>query len=140
MVVVDGPGVPLGNLLDAASPAEVTLVEATLETIAVPRQGRGRPRQRPVRLIYDKACDSDPLRQRLAKRGIDLICPHRKNRTKPPLQDGRKLRRYKRRWKVERTFAWLGNFRRLLVRWEHHITMYSAFFHVACLLITLRKL
>ena len=106
MVVVDGPGVPLGNLLDAASPAEVTLVEATLETIAVPRQGRGRPRQRPVRLIYDKACDSDPLRQRLAKRGIDLICPHRKNRTKPPLQDGRKLRRYKRRWKVERTFAW----------------------------------
>lgn len=140
MVVVDGHGVPLGNLLDAASPAEVTLVEATLETIAVPRQGRGRPRQRPVRLIYDKACDSDPLRQRLAKRGIDLICPHRKNRTKPPLQDGRKLRRYKRRWKVERTFAWLGNFRRLLVRWEHHITMYSAFFHVACLLITLRKL
>ena len=140
MVVVDGPGVPLGNLLDAASPAEVTLVEATLETIAVPRQGRGRPRQRPVRLIYDKACDSDPLRQRLAKRGIDLICPHRKNRTKPPLQDGRKLRRYKRRWKVERTFAWLGNFRRLLVRWEHHITMYSAFFHVACLLITLKKL
>ena len=140
MVVVDGHGVPLGNLLDAASPAEVTLVEATLETIAVPRQGRGRPRQRPVRLIYDKACDSDPLRQRLAKRGIDLICPHRKNRTKPPLQDGRKLRRYKRRWKVERTFAWLGNFRRLLVRWEHHITMYSAFFHVACLLITLKKL
>ena len=140
MVVVDGQGVPLGNLLDAASPAEVTLVEATLETIAVPRQGRGRPRQRPVRLIYDKACDSDPLRQRLAKRGIDLICPHRKNRTKPPLQDGRKLRRYKRRWKVERTFAWLGNFRRLVVRWEHHITMYSAFFHVACLLITLKKL
>lgn len=140
MGVVDGPGVPLGNLLDAASPAEVTLVEATLETIAVPRQGRGRPRQRPVRLIYDKACDSDPLRQRLAKRGIDLICPHRKNRTKPPLQDGRKLRRYKRRWKVERTFAWLGNFRRLVVRWEHHITMYSAFFHVACLLITLKKL
>ena len=118
----------------------MTLVEATLETIAVPRQGRGRPRQRPVRLIYDKACDSDPLRQRLAKRGIDLICPHRKNRTKPPLQDGRKLRRYKRRWKVERTFAWLGNFRRLVVRWEHHITMYSAFFHVACLLITLKKL
>jgi transposase len=140
MVVVDGQGIPLGNLLDAASPAEVTLVEATLETIAVPRQGRGRPRKRPVRLIYDKACDSDPLRQRLAKRGIDLICPHRKNRRKPPLQDGRKLRRYKRRWKVERTFAWLGNFRRLVVRWEYHITMYSAFFHMACLLITLKKL
>jgi transposase len=140
MVVVDGQGVPVGNLLDSASPAEVKLVESTLETIAVPRQGRGRPRKRPERLIYDKACDSDALRKRLARRGIELICPHRNNRKRPPLQDGRKLRRYKRRWKVERTFAWFGNFRRLVVRWERHITMYRAFFHVACLLITLRKL
>ena len=140
MVVVDGQGIPLGNLLDAASPAEVTLLEPTLETIAVPRHGPGRPRKKPERVIYDKACDSDPLRQRLAKRGIELICPHRRHRVKPPLQDGRKLRRYRRRWKVERTFAWLGNFRRLLVRWEVHITMYQAFFHVACLLITLRQL
>jgi transposase len=140
MVVVDGAGIPVGNLLDSASPAAVTLVEATLETIAVPRQGRGRPRKRPERLIYDKACDADALRKRLARRGIDLICPHRKNRTKPSMQDGRKLRRYKRRWKVERTLAWWGNFRRLVVRWERHITMYRAFFHVACLLITLKKL
>jgi hypothetical protein len=60
------------------------------------------PRKRPERLIYDKEDDSDALRKRLAKRGIDLMCPHRKNRQKPPLQDGRKLRRDKRRWKVER--------------------------------------
>jgi transposase len=140
MVVVDGHGVPLGNLLESASPAEVKLVEPTLETIAVPRAGRGRPRKRPERLIYDRACDADPLRKRLARRGIDLICPHRKNRKRPPLQDGRKLRRYRRRWKVERTFSWLGNFRRLVVRWERDIKMYRAFFHVACLLITLRKL
>ena len=140
MVVVDGHGVPLGHHLASASPAEVTLVESTRETIAVPRGGRGRPRQRPERLLYDKACDADALRQRLSRRGIDLMCPHRKNRQQPALQDGRKLRRYKRRWKVERTFAWLGNFRRLVVRWERHITIYRAFFHVACLLITLRKL
>jgi transposase len=140
MVVVDGQGVPLGNLLESASPAEVKLLEPTLDTIAVPRNGPGRPRKRPARVIYDKACDSDPLRKRLARRGIDLICPHRQNRVRPPLQDGRKLRRYTRRWKVERTFAWLGNFRRLVVRWESHITMYQAFFHVACLLITLRQL
>jgi transposase len=140
MVVVDGQGLPLGNLLDAASPAEVKLIEPTLETVAVPRRGRGRPRKRPARLIYDKACDSDALRKRLAKRGIELICPHRNNRKKPPLQDRRKLRRYKRRRKVERTFAWLGNFRRLVVCWEYNITMYRAFFHVACLLITLKKL
>ena len=140
MVVVDGQGIPLGNLLDSASPAEVTLLEPTLDTIAVPRNGPGRPRKSPERVIYDKACDSDALRQRLTKRGMELICPHRRNRVKPPLQDGRKLRRYKRRWKVERPFAWLGNFRRLVVRWARHSLMYQAFFHVACRLITLRQL
>jgi transposase len=140
MVVVDGQGVPLGVHLDSASPAEVNLLEPTLATIAVPRAGRGRPRQKPERVITDKAYDSDPLRSRLARRGIELIAPHRRNRKKVPTQDGRKLRRYRRRWKVERTFAWLGNFRRLLVRWEHHLTMYLAFFHLACLLITLRRL
>lgn len=140
MVVVDGQGVPLGVHLDAASPAEVTLLEPTLATIAVPRAGPGRPRQKPERLIADKAYDSDPLRQRLARRGIELIVPHRRNRKKPRTQDGRKLRRYRRRWKVERTFSWFGNFRRLVVRWERHLTMYRAFFHLACLLITLNRL
>ncbi|MCB0323256.1 MAG: transposase, partial [Bdellovibrionales bacterium] len=80
---------------------------------------------------------SDPLRERLANRGIELICPHKSNRVKPPTQDGRKLRRYSRRWKVERSIAWLGNFRRLIVRWERQIRCYRAFFHAACMLITL---
>ena len=140
MVVVDGAGIPLGNYLDSASPAEITLIEMTLEQVAVPRSGRGRPRKNPDRLIYDKAADSDPLRTRLARRGIELICPHRKNRKKPPTQDGRPLRRYKRRWKVERTFSWWGNFRRLVVRWEYPIERYQAFVNVACLLIVLRQL
>ena len=140
MVVVDGQGVPLGKHLCSASPNEVTLIEPTLATVAVPRPGGiGRPRNKPQRLIYDKAADSDPLRNRLKKRGIDLICPHRCNRSKPKLQDGRKLRRYKRRWKVERTFAWFGNFRRLVVRYDRDIMIYGAFFHVACLIITLRQ-
>jgi len=140
MVVVDGEGVPLGNYLDAASPAEVTLVERTLETIKVPRNGPGRPRTRPERLIGDKAYDSDPLRERLRARGIEPIFPHRKNRVAPPTQDGRKLRRYRRRWIVERTNAWLGNFRRLVVRWERYLHMYGAFVHVALMIITLRTL
>jgi len=140
MVVVDGQGIPLGVHLDSASPAEVTLVAPTLKTIAVPRAGPGRPRQNPDRLIADRGYDSDPLRQRLARQGIDLIVPHRKNRKKPPTQDGRKLRRYQRRWKVERTFSWLSTFRRLVVRWDYSLKMYLAFFHLACLIITLRRL
>jgi transposase len=137
---VDSQGVPLGIRLDSASPAEVNLLEPTLATIGVPRAGPGRSRQKPERVIVDKAYGSDPLRSRLARRGIELIAPHRRNRKKSNTQDGRKLRRYRRRWKVERTFAWLGNFRRLVVRWERHLTMYLAFFHLACLLITLRRL
>jgi len=66
--------------------------------------------------------------------------PHRTNRKKKPTQDGRKLRRYKRQYKVERTFSWLGNCRRLIVRYDRNITIYRAFFHIACLIITLRRL
>lgn len=140
MVVVDGQGVPLGNHLDGASPAEVKLVTKTLAQVCVPRTGRGRPKSKPHRLIADRAYDSDPLRKQLAARGIELICPHRCNRRKPATQDGRALRRYRKRWKVERTFAWLGNFRRLVVRYDRALLMYNAFFHVACLLIALRHL
>jgi transposase len=140
MVVVDGGGVPLGNSLHSASPGEVTLAEATLATIRVGRRHHaGRPRQKPVRVIADKAYDSDPLRKRLRQRGIELIVPHRCNRKKPATQDGRALRRYRRRWIIERTNAWLGNFRRLVVRYDRSLTIYGAFFHIACFMIVLRR-
>jgi transposase len=123
----------------SASPHEVTLIEPTLQRIRVPRPSRGRPRSKPKRLLYDLAADSDPLRKRLARRGIELVCPHRTNRTKRKTQDGRKLRRNKRRWKIERTISWIGNFRRLLIRWERKVAMFEAFLHVACLFIALRQ-
>ena len=114
MVLVDGQGLPLGVRLESASPGEATLAEATLQEVRVPRR-KGRPRQKPERVIADRAYDSDPLRERLKKRGIDLIVPYRKNSKLRRYEDGRKLRRYKRRWIIERTNAWFGQFRRLLV-------------------------
>ena len=138
MVVVDGQGIPLGGAITSASPAEVRLAEETLETIKVPRQGRGRPKSRPKRLIGDKAYDSDQLRASLAGKGIRLLVPYRRNRkdkkTSPEVEE-----RYQHRWKIERTFAWLGNFRRLVVRYERLITVYSGFFHLACIIILLRR-
>jgi transposase len=140
MVVVDGRGLPLGNYLHSASPAEVKLAETTLATIRVGRSHHsGRPRQKPMRVIADKAYDSDPLRERLRQRGIELICPHKRNLVRPATQDGRALRRYKRRWIVERTNAWLGNFRRLVVRYDRSLMIYGAFFHIACFMIVLRR-
>lgn len=134
MVVVDGQGVPLGSQLLEASPAEVTLVEHTLNGVA------GRHRRNIRRLIADRAYDSDTLREHLAQQNIELICPHRGGRTKKKTQDGRALRRYRHRWKIERTFAWLGNFRRLVVRYDRSTLIYEAFFHLACAIITLRHL
>jgi transposase len=92
-------------------PAEVRLAETTLAAIRVGRRHHpGRPRPKPLRVIAEKAYDSDPVRKRLRQRGSELICPHKKNRVRPATQDGRALRRYKRRWIVERANAWLGNF------------------------------
>jgi transposase len=138
MVLVDGEGIPLGIRLESASPHEVTLAEATLSEVRVP-QPRGRSRQNPERLIGDTAYDSDPLRERLKRRKVDLIAPYRGNRKKRPYEDGRKMRRYKRRWIVERTHSWLGQFRRLLVRHEFLLSTYRAFFYVACFWIILRR-
>ena len=93
----------------------------------------------PARLIGDKAYDSDGLDQKLEEEyGIELIAPNRARRGKT--QDGRKLRRYKRRWKVERLFAWMHNFRRLVTRWEYHIENFLGFVHLACLQMLLRHL
>ena len=92
-----------------------------------------------MRVIADKAYDSDPLRNRLRRRGIELICPHKKGRVRPATQDGRALRRYRHRWIIERTIAWLGNFRRLVVRYDRSLKIYEAFFQIACLMIVLRR-
>ena len=130
MVIADAHGLPLAVHTASASRYFVTLVEATLdETVTVGR---------PQRLVGDRAYDSDPLDQKLAQCGIELIAPHRKNRVKPASQDGRPLRRYKRRWKIERTFAWLNKFKRVITRWDRCIERYTAFVHLALAMILLR--
>ena len=70
---------------------------------------------------------------------MELIAPHRSNRSRPRTQDGRPLRRYKRRWKIERLFAWLQNFRRLVVRYEYHAENFLAMVHLGCIVILLRQ-
>jgi hypothetical protein len=89
MAVADRTGLPIAISVESASPHEVGLVERTLE--------RRFTKERPKRLIGDRAYDSDPLDERLRKQGIELIVPHKTNRRKPPTQDGRPLRRYRNR-------------------------------------------
>lgn len=131
MVLIDGEGLPLAGEIASASPHEVTLIEPLLDQRIL--------RKNPRRLIDDAAADSDPLRKRLKRRRIELICPHRKNRKKPATQDGRRLRRYCRRWKVERSIGWLQNFRRLVTRYEHYAHLFHGFVQLACLMIVMRR-
>jgi transposase len=130
MAVADRTGLPVAVHTAAATPHEVTLVPDTLAATFTS--------EHPERLIGDKAYDSDPLDLALAAVGIELMAPHRANRARPKTQDGRPLRRYKRRWKVERLFAWLQNFRRVLVRHEYLAENYLGFVCLGCILILLR--
>jgi transposase len=132
MLLVDGNGLPLGVDIDTARPAEVGLSEPLLKEAVMDVV--------PGRLIYDRAADSDPIRKRLAERGVELICPHRRGRVRPPTQDGRPLRRYRRRWIIERTISWLHSFRRLVTRYEHYSFLFHSFAKLACMMIVLRRL
>jgi transposase len=131
MVLADGNGIPLATEVEAANHAEVNLIEPLLDEAVTA--------QVPPRLVYDRAADSDPLRERLAQRGVELVCPHRKGRVRKKTQDGRKLRRYRRRWKIERTIAWLHDFRRIVTRYEVYAHLYHGFVKLACLMICLRR-
>ena len=132
-IVVDSQGLPLGVSVASANTGEPQMVQQTLDLFAEDTQ--------PERLIGDKGYDSDPLDAVMADLGIEMIAPHRSNRRPDTrTQDGRPLRRYRHRWIVERTIAWLGYHRRLLVRWEKKLSIFVGFTLLGCLMITLKKI
>jgi transposase len=133
MAIVNRRSLPLAVHVASASPAEIRLVEPTLNDRFIETY--------PPRLIGDKAYDSDPMDAQLEDAfGIALIAPHRHNRVRAATQDGRVLRRYKRRWVVERFFAWLHNSRRLVTRWERHVENFVGMLQLGCMRILLNRL
>lgn len=129
MAFADSAGLPIAISIADGSRHDVTLVEQTLDAAFVDYL--------PQKLIADKAFDSLPLAQRLrAERNIELIAPLRRT-SGTRKQDGRALRRYKRRWKVERLFAWLKRFRRVAVRWEVKAQNFLGFLELACIRLLL---
>src|SRR3984957_14137764 len=125
MAVADRHGLPVPICIESATPHEVKLATSTLVQMVV--------HDAPRNLIGDNPYDSDKLDDELR------CCPHRSNR-RIKTQDKRRLRRYGRRWKIERLFAWLQNFRRLVVRYERHAENILGMLHLACCLILLRHL
>jgi transposase len=130
MAMADRHGLPIAIGIASASPHESTLVKGTIAQRFIV--------ETPMRLIGDKAYDSDPLDDELRQHGIELIAPNRSNHEKT--QDGRPLRRYRRRWRIERLFAWLFNFRRVVTRYEHHASNFLGLVQLACCCILLRHL
>lgn len=132
MIMVDAKGLPVAVSTGSASPHESTLVQELFAFML--------PAQSPQRLIGDKAYDSDRLDEQLAQRGIEMIAPHRANRRPGnATQDGRSLRRYQRRWTVERTIAWLQHYRRLCIRWEKSTCLFQGMLHFTCCLLLLKE-
>ena len=131
MAITDASGLPISVDIQSASPHEVKLVESTIEKRFV--------KAIPDRIIGDKAYDSDPLDERLRQEyGLELIAPHKANRKRAKTQDGRPLRRYRKRWKVERLFAWLHNFRRIGTRYEYYAENFLGMLQLGCAIILLR--
>lgn len=132
MVWVDARGLPVSVETMSATPHESKLVQGLFDFMLT--------RETPQRVIGDKAYDSDELASQLWNEGVELIAPHRRNR-KPEnvTQDGRPLRRYKRRWMVERTIAWIQHFRRLCIRWEKSTRLFQGFLHFGCTMLLLKE-
>jgi len=131
MAVADSHGLPVAVCVESASPHEVKLATSMLVQMIV--------REAPENLIGDNAYDSDKLDTELRQYGIELIAPHRCNR-RNKTQDLRRMRRYRRRWKIERLFAWLQNFRRLVVRYERYAENFLGMLYLGCCVILLRHI
>ena len=109
MAICDANGLLIALSPGSASPHESSLVDTTIDSCSL--------NEIPSVLIGDKAYDSDKLDAKLRNRGVRLIAPNRTNRIENH-EDGRCLRRYRRRWKIERCFAWLQNYRKVATRYE----------------------
>ena len=132
MAICDRHGLPLAVHVASASPHEVTLVDETLAASFLDTL--------PTRLIGDRGYDSDRLDRHLRTTyGIEMIARHRRNR-RLRTQDGRPLRRTRRRWKIERLFAWFHNYRRVVTRWERDPANFLGMIHLASAVILLRHL
>ena len=131
MVLVDAQGLPVAVDTTSAQPHESRLVQRLFDFMLT--------EQTPERVIGDMAYDNDKLDQELAEQGVELIAPHLPNRKlENKTQDGRPLRRYKRRWTVERTIGWIQNFRRLCIRWEKSTKLFQGFLHLGCTVLLIR--
>lgn len=131
-LVTDREGIPLAETTTAANVNETRMLETVLDSIPPVRGKPGRPRKRPEKLHADKGYRSRRNQQILRKRGV-------KSRiARPKIESSERLGRH--RWVVERTFAWLNQMRRLVIRYERRDDIYDGLLQLGCSLICFRFL
>ena len=131
-LLVDAGGLPLAFAVTGGNRNDVTQLIPLLDAVPAVAGVPGRPRRRPDTVIADRGYDHDRYRRLVWERGIKPVIARRQT------GHGSGLGRY--RWVVERTFAWLHNFKRLLVRYERRADMHQALLGLACCLVCLRRL
>lgn len=119
-------------LVTGAQVHEQRVALQVVDRVRVPRS-RGRPKQRPGTLAADKGYDAKALRRQLRRRGIRPSIPQREwpGQCRKPGRPPKVHAASASRWTVERTHAWMDNWRRLVVRWERHAQTYNAFLVIA---------
>jgi hypothetical protein len=85
--------------------------------------------------VADRGYDRSAFRRALRRRGIRMCIPAKRGRPVLARTDD-----YRQRYKVERSFAWPGNYRRLLIRWEYLFAVYRSFFSFAALVLCVKRL
>ena len=131
MAICDANGLLIALSPGSASPHESSLVDTTIDGCSL--------NEIPPVLVGDKAYDSDKLDAKLRNRGVRLIAPNRTNRIENH-EDGRSLRRYRRRWKIERCFAWLQNYRKVATRYETKFANWVGYILLAASNLTAKRL
>jgi transposase len=131
-LLVDATGIPLAWTVTGGNRHDVTQLIPLLERVPPARGKVGRPRRRPDRVTADRGYDHDKYRRQLRARGIKHEIARRKT------AHGSRLGRA--RWVVERTFAWLHHFKRLLVRYDRRHEIHEAFLALGCCLVCFRRL
>jgi transposase len=136
MVAIDKQGIPLTGILSSASTSEFNLLFPTLATFSIEKRPN-HPIKKTKILIADKGYDAKWVRKKLRAKGITPYIPKKRRRgqSEQPAYNTKIRPFYRIRWLVERSIAWIGNCRRITIRYEHYSHIYYAFFKLICIML-----
>jgi len=134
MLITDREGLPISILVESAQKAESKLGISVIDSL-------GKDKRKVEKIIADRAYDTRKFRKAMYNRGIKPVIPKQRRGFQKSVRQMKSVKReYRNRWVVERTFAWIQNFRRLVVRWDRLESTYRGFLLFACIVVCMGRL